>query len=465
LLSVIALTILAVLVADLHETTGTSFAAAIAERDQLRAEYLAKSGINLTRMLIAQERPLRLMVDMIFKMIAPGRPTPQIPVWQFADSILRPFADFNGSKEDASGAGFDLDLSEGLGKTGGTFEILATAENGKVNLNDPRLADSDASKKYVATLLSQLIAPPKYDPLFSALDEKGRTNSRTDLVANVIDWWDLDEQRTSYDPTLNAVQSSGGEDADYYRGLSDPYSLKGGPFDTLEELRLVRGMSDDLWATIVEPDLEDPNSRTVTIWGGLSSGINVNEAAPAVLLTRICSFAELRAQPLCSDVTGGEAGKFTALMQLLRTYKVPAFGRRSDFTDFLKGTPQGLMKQVVSLLSGPMGAMFGLGGGSPAGTSGSSSASTAGGAGQQAPYPFKPLIFPPPIPNGANVEADLQKTFTTSSKIFTIEAIGRVGHVQKRIRTVVNMDDKWTAPKPNAAQAPPLGVFSYYRVE
>ena len=31
--------------------------------------------------------------------------------------------------------------------------------------------------------------------------------------------------------------------------------------------------------------------------------------------------------------------------------------------------------------------------------------------------------------------------------------------------TVVNFDDKWTAPKPNAAQAQPLGVFAYYRVE
>jgi general secretion pathway protein K len=460
LLSVIALTILAVLVADLHETTGTSFAAAIAERDQLRAEYLAKSGVNLTRMLIAQERPLRVMVDMIFKMIAPGRPTPQIPVWQYADAILRPFADFDSSKEDAAGAGFDLDLSEGLGKTGGTFEILATAENGKVNLNDPRLADAEQSKKYVATLLSQLIAPAKYDPLFSALDDKGRTHSRADLVANVIDWWDLDEQRTSYDPTLNTVQSSGGEDADYYRGLSDPYTLKGGPYDTLEELRLVRGMSDDIWAAIIEPDLEDPNSRTVTIWGGLSSGVNVNEAAPAVLLTRICSFAELRAQPLCGDVTGGEAAKFSALIGLLRNFKVPAFGARSDFTNFLKGAPVGLMAQVVKLMSGGMGAMFGIGGGTPSG-----GAQSSGGQNGQPAYHFQPLKFPPPVPNGINVEEELKRTFTTSSKIFTIEAIGRVGRAQKRIRTVVNMDDKWTAPKPNAAQAPPLGVFSYYRVE
>jgi type II secretory pathway component PulK len=467
LLAVISLTILAVLVADLHETTGTSFAAAVAERDQLRAEYLAKSGVNLTRMLIAQERPLRLMVQSIFSMM--GAPPPrQIPVWQYADAILRPFSDFDNSKEDAESAGFDLELSEGLGKTGGTFEILATAENGKVNLNDPRLADAEQSKKFVATLLSQLIAPPRYDPLFSALDDKGRTHTRSDLLANVIDWWDLDEQRTNYDPTLNAIQSSGGEDADYYRGLSDPYNLKGGPFDTLEELRLVRGMNDDIWAAIIEPDLEDPNLRAVTIWGGLSSGINVNEASSLVLLARICSFSELRSQPLCGggsstsgdgSGTGGDGAKFMAIIDMLRMYKVPAFSGRSDFTNFLKGAPTGLMAKAMPLLNGLLGGGGLLAGGSQTGgKSGSAS-------GKDEAYPFTKLIFPPPVAGGANVEEELKKTFTATSKIFSIEVVGRVGRVQKRIRTVVNMDDRWAAPKPNAAQAPPLGVFAYYRVE
>src|SRR5688572_16773963 len=98
LLAVIAIAILSVLVTDLHETTGTSFAAAMAERDHLRAEYMAKSGVNLTRMLIGQERNLRKLVDPIYKM-ALQRSAPQLPVWQFANIILKPFADFEGSKE------------------------------------------------------------------------------------------------------------------------------------------------------------------------------------------------------------------------------------------------------------------------------------------------------------------------------------------------------------------------------
>ncbi len=34
-----------------------------------------------------------------------------------------------------------MDLAEGLGKTGGTFEVQASAENTKMTVNDPRLQD------------------------------------------------------------------------------------------------------------------------------------------------------------------------------------------------------------------------------------------------------------------------------------------------------------------------------------
>jgi hypothetical protein len=77
---------------------------------------------------------------------------------------------------------------------------------------------------------------------------------------------------------------------------------------------------------------------------------------------------------------------------------------------------------------------------------------------------FAPLIIPPPA-NGVNLRTELERNFTTTSRFITIECIGRVGHSQRRLRTVVNFDDKWTAPPPNTAQAQPLGVFSYYRAE
>ena len=108
------------------------------------------------------------------------RPAPQLPVWQFANMILKPFADFEGSKEDAAGAGFDLELTEGLGKTGGSFEILATAENGKINVNDPQLQDANISRNNVASLSHSLFAarcpaPTSTTRLVLAARREGRT--------------------------------------------------------------------------------------------------------------------------------------------------------------------------------------------------------------------------------------------------------------------------------------------------
>jgi len=459
LIAIIALTILAVLVADLHETTGTNFAAAMAERDQLKAEYLAKSGINLTRMLIGQERALRVVIAPLYSMMMDGRPPPQIPVWQYANMVLQPFADFENSKEDAAGAGFDLDMSKGLGETGGSFEILATAENGKVNVNDPGMDDRAIARSNVASLLNTLIegnkSPSRYDPLFNELDEQGRTNTRGDLVASIVDWWDIDEARSSFDPLLGTVDSSGGEDTDYYRSQPEPYNIKNAPFDTLEELRLVRGMSDDVWATFVEPDIEDPRTRLLTIWG--NNSINPNEADAVVILSRVCTFPEFKMQLLCADPTGMEPQKFIKLLTLARSFSqgIPFFSRASDFKNFILGKPEGLYGKLTKLMSSGLGTMLGLGG--------------AGAAGASA-VPFVALKIPPAAANSTapaaqDLERRLQRAFTTTSRYFTIESTGRVGRSQKRIRAVINIDDKWTPPKPNAVAMPPLGIFAYYRIE
>lgn len=455
LISLLAIAILAVLVTDLHETTGMSFSAATAERDQLKSEYLAKSGINLTRMLVAQERNLRALLAGPYQLLL-RRPPPQLPIWKFANAILAPFANYDSSKEDMESVGVDTERTKGLGEVGGTFEITASAENGKVNVNDPRMQDITMSQKNVASILYSLLggylpSPNKYDPLFTSFDEKGRVTTRGDLVSNIIDWWDMDDQRVNYDPLLATVQSSGGEDTDYYRDQLVPYTIKNAPFDTLEELRLVRGMSDDVWATFVEPDLEDSTRRQLTIYG--MSRVNPNEAEPDVMLARVCTFAEARQQLLCSDPTGQERRKFIMLLTMARSLAngVPWFSRASDFINFITGAPQSLYSMLEKALGGG-----GAGGGVGALLGGGGQAGAAG----KSPFLFTPLQNLKP-----EVLAEMRRTFGTSGYLFTIDSVGRVGNSQRRIRAVINIDPKWTPPKPNAGRLPPLGVFAYYRLD
>lgn len=468
LLALIAIAILAILVTDLHETTGMSFSAATAERDQLRAEYLAKSGVNLTRMLIGQERNLRQLLTGPYQLML-KRPPPQLPVWKFADALLSPFANYEASKADVAASGVDISKTEGLGEVHGTFEVLAAAENGKVNVNDPRMQDLTTSQAHVSVQLYGLVgghapSPNKYDPLFSTIDDKSEITSRMDLLTNIVDWWDLDDQRAVYDPVLFTTTNGGAEDRNYYRSQPEPYTIKNAPFDTLEELRLVHGMTDDVWATFVEPDIDDPARRQVSIYG--SQRINPNEAEPGLILSRLCGFLESREQPLCSDPSGAEALKFINILATARMIAggVPWFSRASDFLNFVTGKPESLYSMLQSLFGespggGASGGKSGAAAGGLGGGLGSMLGGSTGGSGKAS------MLFTPLKIVDENALRLMRSAFQTSGTMFTIEVTGRAGNAQRRIRAVVNTDPKWTPPPPNAVKLPPLGIFAYYRLD
>jgi hypothetical protein len=93
---------------------------------------------------------------------------------------------------------------------------------------------------------------------------------------------------------------------------------------------------------------------------------------------------------------------------------------------------------------------------------------------------FTPLVLPdasgsannPTIANSNNSttnKSDLAKSmrrmFATSARVISIESTGTVNHSRRKIRTVINTDDKWIPPPPNAGKMPPLGIFSYYRID
>ena len=73
IMAITTVAILAVMLADMHETTGTAFAVSTSQRDALQAEYMAKSATNLTRLLIAKEPEVRRFVDPLYRG-ATGRP-------------------------------------------------------------------------------------------------------------------------------------------------------------------------------------------------------------------------------------------------------------------------------------------------------------------------------------------------------------------------------------------------------
>ena len=240
----------------------------------------------------------------------------------------------------------------------------------------------------------------------------------------MVDWWDQDTLRTDFDSGAGEVKNLGSEDDSWYARLDDPYAVKNAPFDSLEEFRLIRGVSDDFWATFVEPIPNDPSARIISVYA--SGGINVNEAPPEVLLARVCSIVE--DATLCTDLE--EISKFVQVLNTVRALiPLPLFGRSRDFMNFIEGKPNSLYQQIQGFL------------------------------GEESELLFVPITVP------AAQRTEVTRSMRTSARVISIEATGIVGKAHAKTTSVVNFHARWTPPPPNAGRMPGLGVIQYHRVD
>lgn len=436
MLTLVTIAILAVVLADMHENTTTSYALAASQRDQLRAEYLARSAINLTRLLTSQRDGISRAAAPLLQLLTRRPSAGKLPVWLYANQVLQPFCDYEAAQAQ-EGGGIDFGAALGLGETGGRCEVVAFAENSRINVNNPLAFTGDSARSTVAMQVYGLIGgyqqPSPYDPLFESRDADELITSRLDIVSALIDWWDYDTQRTVFDPGALTVSNTGTEDEPYQR-FRDAYRIKNAPFDSLEELRMIRGVGDDFWATFVEPDPEDPTSRSITIYG--SGRISPNEAKPEVLLAQTCSIV-----PTATLCQADQAARFIQLLSTVRAIApIPWFLSHQQYFDFLqgRGQPTDLYPMLQAML------------------------------GQENPLLFTPITLT------QEQQQKLGAALVFSSEIIFVEATGLVGNcdgegagrcTRTKIRSVLNFDPRWTPPPPNAGAMTGLGIFHYWRME
>jgi general secretion pathway protein K len=142
---------------------------------------------------------------------------------------------------------------------GGEFSYVITDEDGKMNIN------------------TEPLEKLKYVFLESGVD----VTEVDTIVDSIIDWRDP-----------NDLHMLNGAEEDYYRSLERPYSCKNAPFDAMEELLLVQGMSKEiLYGTQEEEETDEDNEDEEKTFDGVEkyftvygiNGININTASAAVL--------------------------------------------------------------------------------------------------------------------------------------------------------------------------------------
>ena len=383
-----AIAVMTVLLTEFQDENAAEVSSAFAERDALRAEYLARSAVNLSRLLIAAEPTMRQGLGIFFI----GRSPPQVPIWEFADRILGAFNDGDGTAEFARLTGTDPSRGKNLGLSGGRFDVALLDEDSKLNVNLAARGDSISQIRLASELLA-LTAGDQYTPLFEQRDRDDQFTDRFTLCSSLIEWADPSELAFNCDPKSWATGGGAArstKDA-FYQLLKTPYRRKNAAYDSLEELHLVRGMGDDFWSTFVDPDPDNPKKRVVTVWGKTEAAVNVNTANAQTLWAVVCSYAKPQT-PTCTDVA--EIQKFLMAVTLVRgfTSGAPLFGNAADFIKTMKG--QGMFGPLLSALG------------------------------------IKPIEF--------TAEAELAKLISTESKVFSIYADGVVPSYQRKTRVRIH---------------------------
>jgi general secretion pathway protein K len=285
------LTILTVMLTEFQDSTSAELGSSIASRDQVRAEYAARSAVNLTRLLLAAEPTIRGPLALLTQ-------GAQIPVWEFTDVILGAFNDVDGSATFEGLSGMRIEDGRNLGLEDARFEITVVDEDSKINLNQAARAGVYNQKRMEEQVFS-MIRGIQFDEFFlEALDEKGNPMDRLTVCSALVDWVDPDVERSACDIRSETAQATAPEDS-YYQLLDRPFARKNAAFDSLEELHLVQGVSDEFWNTFLFPDPDNEKSRVVTVWGG--GKVNVNSANARTLLALVCHMAVSEEEPLCID--------------------------------------------------------------------------------------------------------------------------------------------------------------------
>jgi general secretion pathway protein K len=393
LVVLVAVAVVTVLAADLAYDTQVSLRIAGNARDELRATYLAKSGVALQRLVLSFQQDL----DAAFPKGLPGQLSPPRPqIWQLVPVGSALAANLFQEQPPAAAAPAGQERAPAGGSAGpppGGFEATAGDEGRKVNVQ----LDSAFMGGLLAAqvrALWQLICDPRWDALFDHEDENGQRYSRQELIINLRDWVDEDPLGSalagSFPTTcvmltpLNPFeQGFTDENFPYDRG-EDRYRAKNARMDSLGELYLVAGVTDAFMAAFGDE---------ITVYLPRDERRNVNTTDRAGLLELARIVADPPGQPVLDD---------------------PEF-------------PDRLQKVVMER--------------------------TFGGVFSITPQDLGQILLALGVKLNMNdlSETSPKNPFTDRSRVFQIRAIGRSGDVTKSLEAVVRFD----SPQPGQVATRP----------
>ena len=263
----------------MNERTNMLNAAAL--RDRLTLDQMATSGVHLAMALLIKDR-----------------------LESETDSLQEDWAD----PETVTGFLSEIPFEEGQ------LDVKIFDEMGKIQANalvqfPEGKQFNESQRKLWESFANNLLA------LYEDLDD---TDPLT-IIYSVKDWLDSGDD--------DAITGLSGAESDYYQGLDPPYACKNGPFDHLSEIRLVKGITPEIFNGIGGVA---GLGNYVTVYGAVEAGdqqftfpgkININTAELPVLTALLPSEASEFAQLLIDYREATSGSQYTHDLTHVNWYK------------------------------------------------------------------------------------------------------------------------------------------------
>jgi len=295
---------------------------------QVQAYFYARSAMEISRLVITSQK----FVQQILGTMGMGGMHLKVEVWPFASKFVEVFS--TGQLAFAGVPVLQLKGQKGVGVSKGGFKVTVEPEDSKVNV--AKVLRASDRRNLVLRMMA----------LLQAADIEGygiEDRNSTELIANIIDWVDADDNKTEIDTNGKITSGAGaGENIPYDKY---GYKVKNAKFDSVDELRLIAGMKDEVFCKI---------EKALTVYR--TDKVNVNEADPLLLKALICnSLAGVDPSVACGYGTGmmgrTPVDAAVAFIDTCRRIKkalfMPPFANAQAFVNLLKSLPEPLNQMVV----------------------------------------------------------------------------------------------------------------------
>jgi general secretion pathway protein K len=319
LVAAVAVALTTVFTMEFSTNTNVDWAAANNERDDMRAQLLARSGMNLGELIIKVQTDVMDKYKQILGDI------------QLADFMPMFMGAFGGEKDEVEAFGELLGVGggdlKGLGVEIGTFSVEITTDDNKINVNCANGgADTVNSLK---AKIGSLIYLDAYNNLFENAAADGWRRDRQQQVEAILDYIDTNSSKLD---TRGASEDYG------YQTLKDRYKEKNNYLDTVSEMKLIRGIDDRFWTLF---------GHQFTVYGECKENLSaIEDPALIAAIIALAAAEQEKNGPVLSDPTGVKLMMLATMVAQARSYGI-YFDTLQAFVDFVKD-PNGAMTDLMT---------------------------------------------------------------------------------------------------------------------